>query len=204
MTCICSCLLLYSVALRCGANHDLIQQIFILRPCSMVISESRNDHYEAPGIDIWYGCCWEGLLQNSHLTAVARKKCSFCPPPFVHKWDQKGTPPPCLNKRSFYFVDYILRCSRTAKKRFIPKPGTLKISWKGNKNRKPTDSASVPSTCWDTPAPTPLQQVEVHPSPPPDTRKVRRKNLSLSTWNGWSGWPQKKWRSRIQELGEIH
>lgn len=71
---------------------------------------------------------------------------------------QKETPPPCLNKRSFYFVDYILRCSLTVKKRFIrklatayyldgiwhvSKPGTLTISLKGNKNRKPTDSKLI-------------------------------------------------------------
>ena len=106
------------------------------------------------------------------------------------------------NKRSFYFVDYILRCSRTAKKRFIrylatayyldgiwhvSKPGTLKISLKGNKNRKPTDSKLINPSI----ASTGHQEGS--------TQKPFSEHLKRVKWMA-----PKKWRSRIQELGEIH
>ncbi len=160
MMCICSCLLLYSVALR-RARTMLVQQIFISRPCSLVfedvfmsISESRKYHYEAPGIDLV--AVGRDILQNSHLTAVTKENCSFCPPPFVHKWDQEKLH--LLVWTEPLFASWITFSGVTiVKKRFIrywetaynldgiwhvSKLGTPKFSLKGNKKRKLIDSAS--------------------------------------------------------------
>ena len=133
MMCICSCLLLYSVALRRGADHDLIQQIFISRPCSLVfedvfmsISESRNDHYEAPGIDLV--AVGRDILQNSHLTAVTKEKCSLLPSTLCPQVGPRETPSPCLNRTPFCFVDYILRCNH-CKEEVHPILGNGMQSW---------------------------------------------------------------------------
>lgn len=135
------------------------------------------------------------------LTAVARKKCSFCPPPFVHKWDQKKlhllvwTKGLFTSWTTFSGVAVLQRrgSSDNWQRHTIlmefgmsPNQGLLKSHCQETKTESQRTASWGPSI-----ASTGHQEGS--------TQKPFSEHLKRVKWMA-----PKKWRSRIQELGEIH